>query len=104
MLLPVVPKCLAILSRLSPDATVYTKKLGWGVGVGRTYDGIGVGPCGVGMGVGLGVATTASADGLPRPGGSGTQAAASSPAMTRTPMGPTLMRMSVMVTTSCRGG
>src|SRR6478672_11456094 len=103
MLLPVVPKCLAILSRLSPDATVYTKKLGCGVGVGRTYDGIGVGPSGVGMGVGLGVATTASTDGLPRPGGSGTQAA-SSPAMTRTPMSPPRMRMSVMLTTSSRDG
>src|SRR6478736_2739300 len=103
MLLPVVPKCLAIFSRLSPDATVYTKKLGCGVGVGRTYEGTGVGPVGVGIGVGLGVAARPSGEGLPRPGGSGTHAA-SNPAMSRTPIAPPRMRMSVMVTTRCRVG
>src|SRR5580765_6382787 len=52
MLRAVVPNRWAIEFRLSPRATVYTKKVGWGVGVGGTNDGRGVGPLGAGDAVG----------------------------------------------------
>jgi hypothetical protein len=52
MLRPVVAKRRAIDVRLSPRTTVYERKVGIGVGVGRTNDGKGVGPLGDGLGVG----------------------------------------------------
>src|ERR1044072_10013111 len=51
MLRASVPWSLAILLRLSPRTTRYTKNVGWGVGVGRTNERGGVGPAGVGSGV-----------------------------------------------------
>ena len=46
----VVLNLLAMPTSVSPRSTVYERKVGPGVGVGRTNDGVGVGPAGVGPG------------------------------------------------------
>src|SRR4051812_36016201 len=67
MLRPVVAKRCAILSRLSPGFTTYTRNVGAGVGVGRANEGTGVGPVGSGSMDGLAAMEPAGAtDGPPR--------------------------------------
>src|SRR4249920_3776007 len=75
MLRPSVLNFLAMPTSVSPRLTVYSAKVGPGVGVGRMNEGVGVGPAGVGRGVGS--AWAESAVGLRRLAGVGTQAVAS---------------------------
>src|SRR5215210_2286696 len=98
MLRPDVLNRLAIAPRLSPATTVYEKKVGWGVGVGRMNDRVGVGPGGVGTGVAIGVGV---APGWIRFVGSGTHATTIA-AMSRTPVQCLAMRISAIMTRRVR--